>query len=42
LKTYKTPVSALVLIYTPDLKVLIMERADKAGFWQSVTGSIEG
>lgn len=42
LKTYKTPISALVLIYTADLKVLIMERADKAGFWQSVTGSIEG
>lgn len=39
---YKTPVSALVLIYTRDLQVLIMERADKAGFWQSVTGSIEG
>lgn len=38
---YKIPVSALVLIHTPDLKVLIMERADKQGFWQSVTGSIE-
>lgn len=37
----KTPISALVLIHTPDLKVLIMERADKTGFWQSVTGSIE-
>lgn len=42
MKTFKTPVSALVLIYTPDLQVLIMERADKAGFWQSVTGSVEG
>lgn len=42
MKTYKTPISALVLIHTPDLKVLIMERADKAGFWQSVTGSVEG
>lgn len=42
MKTYKTPISALVLIHTPDLQVLIMERADKAGFWQSVTGSIEG
>jgi dihydroneopterin triphosphate diphosphatase len=31
-----------VLIHTPDLQVLLMERADKAGFWQSVTGSIEG
>ncbi len=39
--TYKTPISALVLIHTVDLQVLIMERADKAGFWQSVTGSIE-
>jgi len=42
LKNYKTPISALVLIYTADLQVLIMERADKIGFWQSVTGSIEG
>lgn len=40
-KSDKTPISALVLIHTPDLQVLIMERADKAGFWQSVTGSIE-
>lgn len=39
---FKTPVSALVLIHTADLQVLIMERADKVGFWQSVTGSIEG
>ena len=38
---FKTPVSALVLIHTIDLQVLIMERADKAGFWQSVTGSLE-
>jgi len=42
LKPYKTPISALVLIHTADLQVLIMERADKAGFWQSVTGSVEG
>jgi dihydroneopterin triphosphate diphosphatase len=38
----KKPISALVLIHTADLHVLIMERADKAGFWQSVTGSVEG
>jgi dATP pyrophosphohydrolase len=38
---FKTPVSALVLIHTKDLQVLIMERADKTGFWQSVTGSLE-
>ncbi len=38
---FKTPVSALVLIHTKNLQVLIMERADKAGYWQSVTGSLE-
>jgi dihydroneopterin triphosphate diphosphatase len=38
---YKTPVSALVLIHTADLQVLLLERADKEGFWQSVTGSLE-
>jgi dATP pyrophosphohydrolase len=42
MKPHKTPISALVLIHTPDLQVLIMERADKVGFWQSVTGSVEG
>jgi dATP pyrophosphohydrolase len=42
LKPFKTPISALVLIHTANLKVLIMERADKAGYWQSVTGSVEG
>ena len=39
---YKTPISVLVLIHTPDMQVLLLERADKAGFWQSVTGSLEG
>ena len=39
---YKTPVSALVVIHTPDLRVLLLERADRKNFWQSVTGSIEG
>lgn len=38
---YKTPISVLVLIHTPDMQVLLMERADKEGFWQSVTGSLE-
>ncbi|OZA09057.1 MAG: dihydroneopterin triphosphate diphosphatase, partial [Methylotenera sp. 17-45-7] len=42
MKPFKTPISALVLIHTTDLQVLIMERADKPGYWQSVTGSIEG
>ena len=39
---YKTPVSVLVLIHTSDLQVLLLERVDKLGFWQSVTGSLEG
>ena len=36
---FKIPESVLVVIHTPDLQVLMMERADKPGFWQSVTGS---
>jgi dihydroneopterin triphosphate diphosphatase len=36
---YKQPVSALVVIYTPTLDVLLLERADYPGYWQSVTGS---
>lgn len=39
---YKQPVSVLVIIHTPDLKILLMERADYPGAWQSVTGSREG
>ncbi len=38
-KGYKTPISVLVVVYTPDLQVLLIERADRPGFWQSVTGS---
>jgi len=38
-KRYKIPVSVLVVIHTPDLQVLLLERADRPGFWQSVTGS---
>ena len=37
--TYKIPESVLVVIHTADLQVLLMERADRPGFWQSVTGS---
>ena len=35
----KIPESVLVVIHTADLEVLLIERADKPGFWQSVTGS---
>jgi dATP pyrophosphohydrolase len=37
----KVPVSALVLVHTRDLGVLLLERADFPGHWQSVTGSLE-
>ena len=39
--TDKIPVSTLVLVYTPDLDVLMLERADFPDHWQSVTGSQE-
>jgi len=35
----KIPESVLVVIHTAELEVLLIERADKPGFWQSVTGS---
>jgi dATP pyrophosphohydrolase len=38
----KQPVSVLVVIHTVDGQVLLIERADKPGYWQSVTGSREG
>lgn len=36
---HKLPVSVLVVIHAADGQVLLMERADAPGFWQSVTGS---
>jgi dATP pyrophosphohydrolase len=39
---FKIPVSVLVVIHTADLRVLLLERADRPGFWQSVTGSQDG
>jgi dATP pyrophosphohydrolase len=38
-KPYKIPESVLVVIHTTDLEVLLIERADRPGYWQSVTGS---
>ncbi len=38
---YKIPISVLVVIHTPDLQILLIERAGRPGFWQSVTGSVE-
>ena len=39
MKPFKIPESVLVVIHTPQLDVLLIERADHPGFWQSVTGS---
>lgn len=35
----KIPRSVLVVVHTPALDVLLIERADHPGYWQSVTGS---
>lgn len=36
---YKLPISVLVVVYTIDRDVLLLERADHPGYWQSITGS---
>jgi dATP pyrophosphohydrolase len=36
----KIPISVLVVIYTTSNEVLLIERADHPGYWQSVTGSL--
>jgi dATP pyrophosphohydrolase len=36
---HKIPESVLVVIHTPELQVLLLERARQPDFWQSVTGS---
>jgi dATP pyrophosphohydrolase len=38
-KPFKIPLSVLVVIHTPTLDVLLINRADTPGTWQSVTGS---
>lgn len=38
---FKIPVSVLVVIHTEALEVLLIERRDRPGFWQSVTGSLD-
>jgi dATP pyrophosphohydrolase len=37
----KLPESVLVVMHTPELDVLLLERAHRSGFWQSVTGALE-
>lgn len=41
-KLYKIPISILVVIYSKQFSTLLLHRADKKNYWQSVTGSIEG
>ena len=38
-RPFKIPQSVLVVIHTPALAVLLINRADAPEFWQSVTGS---
>lgn len=40
-RPFKIPESVLVIIHTAEREVLLLERADHPGFWQSVTGSRE-
>jgi dATP pyrophosphohydrolase len=37
----KIPISVLVVIHKSNGEVLLIERADKSNFWQSVTGSLD-
>jgi dATP pyrophosphohydrolase len=41
MKNFKIPESVLVVIHTPEQQVLLLERVDHPGFWQSVTGSLD-
>ena len=38
---HKLPESVLVVVHTPDYQILLLERCQPCGFWQSVTGSLE-
>jgi dATP pyrophosphohydrolase len=40
-QAFKIPESVLVVIHSPDLEVLMLERTDRPGYWQSVTGSLD-
>ncbi len=39
MKPFKIPESVLVVIHTPQRVVLLIDRADQPGLWQSVTGA---
>ena len=37
---FKRPESVLVVVHTPRLECLLLERVEPQGFWQSVTGTL--
>lgn len=37
---FRRPESVLVVVHTPQLECLLLERVAPAGFWQSVTGTL--
>ena len=37
---FRRPESVLVVVHTPALDCLLLERVDPPGFWQSVTGTV--
>jgi dihydroneopterin triphosphate diphosphatase len=41
LQSFRRPESVLIVIYTAGGEFLLLERRKPAGFWQSVTGSLE-
>lgn len=38
---FKQPISVLVVVHSPELDILLLQRTRPKGFWQSVTGSLE-
>ena len=38
---HKLPLSVLVVVHTSEGEFLLLERAQRPGFWQSVTGSLD-
>lgn len=40
-KPFKIPESVLVVVHDSSMQVLLLERADRPGYWQSVTGSLD-
>ena len=41
MQQFRRPESVLIVIYTAGGEFLLLERSRPAGFWQSVTGSLE-